>query len=310
MEFILTPSYKMKGEVKMMNLSELIKKAVNEANDENGKKPLIVIIGTKTKPYDIYKIIHSIENSDKCEYMVQSFTEVTIENFCDYLDFSEKMNLRCKLSAIIVETGDSTLTDFFNLINQIKAPVYSTNMVDEELLKGDSNDDHERLIDDIQHFADTITEKHIEFFGIITAFIALNHPVKSLDGFFKFSFQEPKERLLVIYELTSFCISISLSNFVESDGDMSIYHFMEDLYGDGTDESTSKYSSLIMVAQYIMRNLLSKNKTDRENFESIKKFYETFSEYIFDEMNGVVNYKKYNDFLQPIIHELFPFFDK
>ena len=303
--------YIQKGEVKMMNLSELIKKAVNEANDENGKKPLIVIIDTKTKPYDIYKIIHNIENSDKCEYMVQSFTEVTIENFCDYSDFSEKMNPRCKLSAIIVETGDSTLTDFFNLINQIKAPVYSTNMVDEELLKGDSNDDHEKLIDDIQHFADTITKKHIEFFGIITALIALNHPVKTLDSFFKSSFQEPKERLSVIYELTSYCISISLSNFVESNGDMSIYHFMKDLYDDGIDEGdVSNYSSIIMVTQYIIRNLLSEKKTDRENFESLKKFYETFSEYVFADMHGVVNYKKYNDFLQPIIHELFPFFDK
>ena len=274
------------------------------------KKPLIVVFSKYTSIYDVYKTIHSIEGYENFEYMVQRYKKLTIDDFADYMMFSEKMNSSCELSAVVFETDDMISPDYLNLKEfglTFEIPIYvptvfSDKKENEEPKQEEHGIDseHEKFMDDVIRLKERIVLENPGPFTTIKIITSLLGRFGSYDKFFKTTFVTPTEQIIAIHSWFVLSITISLLEYEETDGDRSLYNCFEEVYNNSI-EAPSEI--LKMATGYILNNHINTSNTDRENFDSVKELYETFTEFV-----NSMDFVKYNDFIQPIIFDMMLFF--
>lgn len=272
------------------------------------KKPLIVVFSKYTSIYDVYKIIHSIERYENFEFMVQRYEKLTTDDFADYMMFSEKMNPSCELSAVVFETDDMVSPDYlkeFGLTFEI--PIYVPTVFgdkkENEEPKQEEHDidyEHEKFMDEVIQLKNLILSENPGPFATFNIITSLMETASSLDLFFKSTFTTPMEQIVGIHSWFALAISFSLQKYKTADGDDSLYDCVKELH----DESTKAPCKILeMSTDYILNHHIHSDNSDQVNFNILKEFYETFTEFV-----NSMDFVKYNDFIQPIIFDMMRFF--
>lgn len=272
------------------------------------KKPLIVVFSKYTSIYDVYKTIHSIEGYENFEYMVQRYEKLTTDDFADYMMFSEKMNSSCELSAVVFETDDMISPDYlkeFGLTFEI--PIYVPTVFgdknENEEPKQEEHDidsEHEKIMDEVIQLKNLISSENPGQFVAFNIITSLMETASSLDSFFKTTFTTPMEQIVGIQSWFVLAINISLQRYERADGDDSLYDCVKELH----DESTKAPCKILeMSTDYILNHHIHSDNSDQVNFNILKEFYVTFTEFV-----NSMDFVKYNDFIQPIIFDMIRFF--